>query len=93
MNNLIKHTYFYNYVNNKFKSSKLLFSRRIIFIVKKVFNKFERCRNTMMSKFLFERSIVFDPKHFNSYLYLAKIYKYKKESNKKKKKTLETVHY
>ena len=26
------------------------------------------------SKFLFQRSIVFNPKHFKSYLYLAKIY-------------------
>ena len=31
------------------------------------------------AKFLFERSIVFDPKHSNSYLYLAKIYKDKKD--------------
>ena len=30
------------------------------------------------AKFLFERSIVFDPKHFNSYLYLAKIINIKK---------------
>ena len=27
------------------------------------------------AKFLLERSIVFDPEHANSYLYLAKIYK------------------
>ena len=32
------------------------------------------------AKFLFERSIVFNPKHSNSYLYLAKIYKNKEFS-------------
>ena len=42
------------------------------------------------AKFLFERSIVFDPKHFNSYLYLAKIYKYKKDQIKEEK-NLETT--
>jgi tetratricopeptide (TPR) repeat protein len=34
------------------------------------------------SKFLFQRSIVFNPKDQNSYLYLAKIYKNKKEEQK-----------
>src|SRR5210317_123968 len=31
------------------------------------------------AKFLFERSIVFDPKASNSYLYLAKIYEFEKD--------------
>ena len=31
------------------------------------------------SKFLFQRSIVFNPKHSKSYLYLAKIYKVESE--------------
>ena len=31
------------------------------------------------AKFLFERSIVFNPKHSNSYLYLAKIYRNNKD--------------
>ena len=31
------------------------------------------------AKFLFERSIVIDPQHSESYLYLAKIYKEKKK--------------
>ena len=30
------------------------------------------------SKFLFQRNIVFNPKHANSYLYLAKIYNFEK---------------
>ena len=42
------------------------------------------------AKFLFERSIVLDPKHSESYLYLAKIYK--EENNiKKEEKNLETT--
>ncbi len=42
------------------------------------------------AKFLFERSIVFKPKHANSYLYLAKIYK-EKEDQKREEKNLETT--
>ena len=42
------------------------------------------------AKFFFERSIVFDPKHANSYLYLAKIYN-EKEDQKKEEKNLETT--
>ena len=42
------------------------------------------------AKFLFERSIVFDPKHSDSYLYLAKIYKYEKNQIKEEK-NLETT--
>ena len=42
------------------------------------------------AKFLLERSIVFDPMHANSYLYLAKIYK-EKENQKKEEKNLETA--
>jgi len=42
------------------------------------------------AKFLFERSIVFDPKHAASYLYLAKIYK-EKEDQKKEEINLETT--
>ncbi len=42
------------------------------------------------AKFLLERSIVFDPKHAKSYLYLAKIYK-KKEDQKNEKKNLDTT--
>ncbi len=42
------------------------------------------------AKFLLEKSIVFDPKHANSYLYLAKIYK-EKDDLKNEKKNLETT--
>ncbi len=42
------------------------------------------------AKFLFERSIVFDPKDSKSYLYLAKIYK-EKDNKKKEEKNLEST--
>ena len=37
------------------------------------------------AKFMFEKSIVFNPKDSNSYLYLAKIYNYKKDQKKEEK--------
>ena len=37
------------------------------------------------AKFMFERSIVFNPKHSNSYLYLAKIYNQEKNQRKEEK--------
>jgi tetratricopeptide (TPR) repeat protein len=42
------------------------------------------------AKFLFERSIVFNPKHSESYLYLAKIYNIE-EDKIKEKKNLDTT--
>ena len=42
------------------------------------------------SKFLFQRSIVFNPKDENSYLYLAKIYNFE-ENKKEEQKNLDTV--
>ena len=42
------------------------------------------------SKFLFQRSIVFNPKNINSYLYLAKIYNFE-ENKKEEEKNIETV--
>ena len=42
------------------------------------------------AKFLFERSIVLNPKHSESYLYLAKIYKEKK-NREKEEKNLQTT--
>ena len=42
------------------------------------------------ARFMFERSIVFNPKDSNSYLYLAKIYNFE-EDQKKEKKNLETT--
>ena len=42
------------------------------------------------AKFLFQRSIVFNPKKTKSYLYLAKIYNYEKNS-KEEEKNIKTV--
>jgi tetratricopeptide (TPR) repeat protein len=42
------------------------------------------------ARFMFERSIVFNPKDSNSYLYLAKIYNHEKDQ-KKEKKNLEAT--
>ena len=42
------------------------------------------------SKFLFQRSIVFNPKDQDSYLYLAKIYKFE-EDKKEEQKNVNTV--
>ena len=42
------------------------------------------------SKFLFQRSIVFNPKDQNSYLYLAKIYNFE-ENNKEEQKNINAV--
>ncbi|MDC1279990.1 hypothetical protein N8Z07_01630 [Pelagibacteraceae bacterium] len=43
-----------------------------------------------VSKFLFQRSIVFDPKSANSYLYLAKIFNIE-ENRKEEEKNIKTV--
>ena len=42
------------------------------------------------SKFLFQRSIVFNPKDQNSYLYLAKIYKFE-DNKREEQKNINTV--
>ena len=42
------------------------------------------------SKFLFQRSIVFNPKDQDSYLYLAKIYKFE-DNDKEERKNIDTV--
>ena len=43
------------------------------------------------ARFMFERSIVFNPKDSNSYLYLAKIYNHRKQTKKREKKNLEAT--
>jgi len=57
------------------------------FIKAKQLFKYEKYED---SKFLFQRSIVFDPKHTESYLYLAKIFKIEKDEEKEIK-NLNTV--
>ena len=55
--------------NNFFNEAKKLFEE----------DKFEE------SKFLFQRNIVYNPKHANSYLYLAKIYKIEEDKMEEEK--------
>jgi tetratricopeptide (TPR) repeat protein len=43
-------------------------------------------KNFVDAQFMFERSIVFNPKDSNSYLYLAKIYNHKEDKQKEEKK-------
>ena len=52
-------------------------------------NKYDE-QNYEESKFLFQRSIVFNPKDQNSYLYLAKIYNFE-ENKKEEQKNIDTV--
>ena len=42
-------------------------------------------KNFIDAQFMFERSIVFNPKDSNSYLYLAKIYNHKEDKQKEEK--------
>ena len=71
----------------------LICSSNITFANERFFNdglKLFKAKKYDDAKFLFERSIVFDPKHADSYLYLAKIYK-EQEDQKKEEKNLETT--
>ena len=82
------------------KISKILFylifficTANITFAKESFFNdglKLYNAKKYDDAKFLFERSIVFDPKHANSYLFLAKIYK-EQDDQKKEEKNLETT--
>lgn len=63
-----------NAKENFFEEAKKLYEK----------NKFED------SKFLFQRNIVFNPQHAESYLYLAKIYE-NEENNKELEKNLNTT--
>ena len=84
MNKLFKLTLFFFITINTFSvslSNENFFNKGL-----ELFNdnKYEDAR------FMFERSIVFNPKDSNSYLYLAKIYNIK-EDQKKEKKNLEAT--
>ena len=67
--------------------SNLLFAENSFFKEgKKKYNE----KKYEVSKFLFQRSIVFDPKDTNSYLYLAKIYNFE-ENKKEEEKNVNTA--
>ena len=71
----------------------LICSSNITFANERFFNdglKLFKAKKYDDAKFLFERSIVFDPKHADSYLYLAKIYN-EQEDQKKEEKNLQTT--
>jgi len=84
MNKLFKITFFFwliiNFSNISF-SNENFFNEGL-----KLYNekKYEEAR------FMFERSIVFDPKDSNSYLFLAKIYNHE-ENKQKEEKNLEAT--
>ena len=84
MNKIYKLTLFLFLVINIFNSS---------FGEENFFNKGKKLYNDEKyedARFMFERSIVFNPKDSNSYLYLAKIYNIE-ENQKKEEKNLEAT--
>jgi len=84
MSKLLKLTFFFYFIGNVFTSAignEDFFEKGL-----KLYNdkKYED------AKFMFERSIVFNPKNSNSYLYLAKIYN-QQEDQKKEEKNLDAT--
>ena len=79
MNRIYKFTFFFYLLINIFNSSissENFFNKGLKFFKDK---KYED------AQFMFERSIVFNPKDSNSYLYLAKIYNVKEDEEKEEK--------
>jgi len=79
MKKILKISIFFYFLINiySFSSSEQNFFNKGLELYNK--EKFEDAR------FMFERSIVFNPKHSNSYLYLAKIYNQEKNQIKEEK--------
>ena len=63
-------------INNFSRSKENFFNKGLKLFKEKKFDD---------AKFLLERSIVFNPKHAKSYLYLAKIYKQEKDQKNQEK--------
>ena len=79
MNKLFKITFFFCLVINFYNialGNENFFQEGLKFFESKKYDD---------AKFMFERSIVFNPKNSNSYLYLAKIYNLKEDQNKEEK--------
>ena len=79
MKKLIKNTIFIFLLLNLFNisiSDENFYDKGLKFYDDKKYND---------AKFMFEKSIVFNPKDSNSYLYLAKIYNHKKDQKKEEK--------
>ena len=74
----------------------ILFFYLIFFNLKAELSNFEKGKNLFddkkydLAKFKFEKDIVYNPKNENSYLYLSKIFKLKKDDNQEEK-NLKTV--
>ena len=84
MKNIFKKTIFIYFLTGIFVSSfasENFFAKGLALYENKKFDD---------AKFMFERSIVFNPKDSNSYLYLAKIYNQEK-NQKKEEKNLEAT--
>ena len=84
MNKIFKLTLFFYLIVNLFNvsnSNEKFYSIGLKFFEEKKYDD---------AKFMFERSIVFNPKDSNSYLYLAKIYNVE-EDQKKEEKNLEAA--
>tara|TARA_B100001057_G_scaffold292544_1_gene292630 strand:+ start:1089 stop:1526 length:438 start_codon:yes stop_codon:yes gene_type:complete len=79
MSKFFKLTFFFYFLVNIFNfslSNENFFSKGLKFYNEEKFDD---------ARFMFERSIVFNPKHSNSYLYLAKIYNQEKNQRKEEK--------
>ena len=79
MKNIFKKTIFIYFLTNIFVSSfasENFFAKGLALYENKKFDD---------AKFMFERSIVFNPKDSSSYLYLAKIYNHQEEQDKEEK--------
>ena len=79
MNKIFKLTLFFYLIINLINSS---FSKENFFDEGLKLYKDKKYED---ARFMFERSIVFNPKDSNSYLYLAKIYNVEEDQKKKKK--------
>ncbi len=79
-----------------FRFLLILFFYFIFFSSKAELSNFEKGKNLFddkkydLAKFKFEKDIVYNPKNENSYLYLSKIFKLKKDDNQEEK-NLKTV--
>ena len=84
MNKMFKRIFLFYLIINLFNISignENFFSKGVKFYESKKYDE---------ARFMFEKSIVFNPKDSNSYLYLAKIYNIK-EDQKKEEKNLEAT--
>ena len=85
MNKIFKLTFFFYLIINLFNISNS--NEKFFSIVLKFFEE----KKYDDARFMFERSIVFNPKNSTSYLYLAKIYNIKEDQKKEEKNLKATL--